>query len=304
MDFDTFLTSPASRGLTSGMVGDASPASFGEEFDMPGMLLASPPWCAAALGPPDSMGAQPNLPLPAVPATRPSMPPRSMSEFASAAKRQPVVPDGAAPETASTAGHDPIFATLMTGKRDVGQMSFGRLAEDTCTCLDMMMCLLEAMGDEEVCHTSTLIPESEVDVVLVYLDRGSHTFGSVLSCERCNACSDNGMLIVSIAQRLFDATERAVPSVTAVYHEQLGDPQTQKTLGGTITLGRLKVVTPAISRQLFQQAVLAYVIGFQRCIQRMIEVIGEHKGVGKLLKEVGARTAKVVDSLERLGHNV
>lgn len=71
----------------------------------------------------------------------------------------------------------------------------------TCQCVTMMLKILEIMGVQGL-GTDGQETGAGLDVILSSLARGTNMTEQVLACGQCNACTENGMLLATIAQQL------------------------------------------------------------------------------------------------------
>ncbi|KAK8079176.1 hypothetical protein PG994_002983 [Apiospora phragmitis] len=81
-------------------------------------------------------------------------------------------------------------------------------AEGSCQCVSLMLSTLESMGSPEgsaggeAYNTTGGAAATSLDDVLGSLARGMNVVEQVLRCGRCNAGSENRMLLATIAQQL------------------------------------------------------------------------------------------------------
>jgi hypothetical protein len=191
-----------------------------------------------------------------------------------------------------------------------------------CQCVTMMVKTLENMGVQGL-GTDARDTGTGLDIVLMSLARGMHTIEQVLVCGQCNACTDNGMLLATIAQQLGTTAESVttcLPSQEQPYesHEcqhwrqnrrlsakgpRLSDVRAMDTggpalgssnnddpacgtsdlLGGAIFLGRYEVDTPEIRLQLVYHALLLHTNQLRAILARIKDRVGSNRGARKLL---------------------
>ena len=197
-----------------------------------------------------------------------------------------------------------------------------------CQCVTVMLKILENMGVQGL-GTDTQDTDAGLDLILSSLARGMNLTEQVLACAQCNACTENGMLLATIAQQLGTMAATAttcLPSQELSYEsnkctqwrrdcrfsrqgprsETAGsvldlsnsdDParSTSDLLEGTVCLGRYKVHSPEIRSQLIYHALLLHISQLWEILVRIKDRVRSNRGAWKLLVNTGVEVGKLRD---------
>lgn len=204
----------------------------------------------------------------------------------------------------------------------------------TCQCVTMMLKILEIMGVQGL-GTDAQGTGAGLDVILSSLAHGMNMIEQVLACGQCHACTDNGMLLATIAQQLgitaasvttclpsqenpyeshecthwrqnrrFSPQGRRSPDVRTIDgsgsvldSSNNDDParSTSDSLEGTIFFGRYKVDRPEIRLQLVYHVLLLHIRQLQEILVRIKDRVGSNRGPGKLLVNTELEVRKLWD---------
>lgn len=206
-----------------------------------------------------------------------------------------------------------------------------------CQCVTMMLKILENMGIQGL-GTNAQDNHAGFDVILSSLGRGMNLTEQVLACSQCNACTENGMLLATIAQQLgntaasvttflasketrYEAQDythwrqnrrfsthgprpsemRAIEaSGSALDPSNNNDPAQSASdlLEITIFFGRYKVINPEIQLQLMNYAMFLHISQLQKLLVRIKDRMGSNRGAWKLVMTTGTEVRKLWDLLQ------
>ena len=160
----------------------------------------------------------------------------------------------------------------------------------TCQCVAMMLKILENMGVQGF-GTNAQDTGAGLDVILSSLARGMNMTEQVLTCGKCNACTENGMLLATIAQQL------GATSGSVLVSSNNNDPtrSTSDLLEGTIFFGRYKVDNPEIRLQLMYHALLLHIRQLQEILAYIKDRVDSNRGAWKLLATTELEVGKLWD---------
>lgn len=204
----------------------------------------------------------------------------------------------------------------------------------TCQCVTMMLKILENMGVQGL-GTDAQDTGAGLDVILSSLARGMNMTEQVLACSQCNACTENGMLLATIAQQLGTTAASVTTCLPSQEHPNEShecthwrqnrrfstqgprssdvrmidtsgsvpdssnndDParSTSDLLEGTIFFGRYKVDSPEIRLQLVYHALLLHISQLQEILVRIKDRVGSKRGARKLLVNTELEVRKLWD---------
>ncbi len=206
--------------------------------------------------------------------------------------------------------------------------------ESTCQCVTMMLKMLENMGVQGL-GMDAQNTGAGLDVILSSLARGMNMIEQVLACGQCNACTENGILLATIAQQLgttaasvttclpsqehpYESHEcthwrqnrrfstqgprssdvRTIDSSGSVLDSSNNDDPARSTsdlLEGAIFFGRYKVDSPEIRLQLVYHAFLLHISQLQEILVRIKDRVGSNRGARKLLVNTELEVRKLWD---------
>ncbi|CAI7639581.1 unnamed protein product [Penicillium bialowiezense] len=198
------------------------------------------------------------------------------------------------PSPDATSGSNSTYAETSQGSSDLKRPAG---SDRSCKCLRIMAQALQTV-DAQGAGTDGDTKKVGIDMLVILLGRGMETLEEVLSCDQCNVCVDNGIIVATLAQQLSFVCESAARDLVAHSHQleaassrpgsECSD-SSNAMFDGVISFGRCQIEAPRMRLSLVRHAVFLHVAVLQKLLGRTKRLMSRSRGAWKLLTDIEAK---------------
>lgn len=204
------------------------------------------------------------------------------------------------PSPDATSGSNSTYAETSQGSSDLKRPAG---SDRSCKCLRIMAQALQTV-DAQGAGTDGDTKKVGIDMLVILLGRGMETLEEVLSCDQCNVCVDNGIIVATLAQQLSVVSETAARDLVAHSHQlerassrhgsECSDIS-NTVFDGVISFGRCQIEAPRMRLSLVRHAVFLHVAVLRGLLARTKRLMSRSRGAWKLLTEIEAKMSGIND---------